>query len=307
MWGRPNFIVGSGTAKKLSATNPVPPDAMFNVHEEPTQDIQGGSPGEHYHITEAELDFLQAQMATPPVVYEPVCEDGEALFDDSGDILMHPVSYTQKAKIMLHKDSSDGNIHSVANWVVVDNLARDALVVVADDIGKFVWVTGDDAFYVLKDDSPMHWVSVGSAGSAGVFTPAFAVRRITSTFALGGSPAKLQFNSEELDNANCYDSATNHRFTPNVEGWYQIQWTVSISGSGSGNTFYSYIEKNGSIHAYGSGAWPANNVLGLTSGACLVFFDGLTDYIELFGASNNSSLVMNINSVFSGYLVKSTA
>lgn len=45
--------------KLLSVLVPVPPAALPNIHEEPTQSIQGGAVGDHYHVTAAELDNLQ--------------------------------------------------------------------------------------------------------------------------------------------------------------------------------------------------------------------------------------------------------
>lgn len=64
------------------------------VHEDPKQLIQGGSAGEHYHVTTAELARLQ-ELVNPGIpIYEPVTAAGEILFDNNGDVLMdHGGSY----------------------------------------------------------------------------------------------------------------------------------------------------------------------------------------------------------------------
>jgi hypothetical protein len=54
------------------------------MHEDPAQQIQGGSPGEHYHLTAAQV----AQTAQHKV-YEPVYINGEPVFvGDPLDILV---------------------------------------------------------------------------------------------------------------------------------------------------------------------------------------------------------------------------
>lgn len=71
----------------LSADNPVPPEALPNIHEEPTQDIQGGAAGEHYHVTAAEGEYL-TQQYNDPDIFEPIIVVGEIILDGNGDIVM---------------------------------------------------------------------------------------------------------------------------------------------------------------------------------------------------------------------------
>ena len=51
--------------------------------------------------------------------------------------------------------------------------------------------------------------------------PAFSAYRGTTSQSFSGSAwTKIQFNIENYDTANAYDNATNHRFTPQVAGYY---------------------------------------------------------------------------------------
>lgn len=97
----------------------------------------------------------------------------------------------------------------------------------------------------------------------------------TSTF------TKVAFNTEEFDTANCFDSTTNYRFTPNVSGYYQVNVTITASASASGR-FLVAIFKNGSLFKYG------NNIPNSSQGpncvaVALIYMNGSTDYIEVYG------------------------
>lgn len=75
----------------------------------------------------------------------------------------------------VHRDLTTDEIHYIQQWSVADNTARDALSVVATDVGKVCQVTGTAKFFILSDDSPMTWVEIGGSGGAGdVVGPASA-------------------------------------------------------------------------------------------------------------------------------------
>lgn len=124
-----------------------------------------------------------------------------------------------------------------------------------------------------------------ASGIAGT-GPAFSAYQSGSAQSItANTQTKIQINTEEFDTANCYDSTTNFRFTPNVAGYYQatgnVQWGTNAAGSSA--TIY----KNGSAYKQGSLSSGAT-----TSGAyvsALVYLNGSTDYIELYALSNLSN------------------
>lgn len=69
----------------LSGGNPVPPSALPIIHELVSQDIQGGAPGEHYHLTEAQHNTISSFRYEPAII---CCEE---LFDGNGEIVMMAV------------------------------------------------------------------------------------------------------------------------------------------------------------------------------------------------------------------------
>jgi hypothetical protein len=58
------------------------------IHEDPDQAIQGGSSGQHYHLTAAQHSYLAAVIANP-IYSEPVMTSaGEIVTAVGGDIVM---------------------------------------------------------------------------------------------------------------------------------------------------------------------------------------------------------------------------
>lgn len=114
--------------------------------------------------------------------------------------------------------------------------------------------------------------------------PAFKADRITSDQSVtSGAWTKVQLNGETFDTHACFDSATNYRFTPNVAGYYQISFTLDTGATSAGTTALSRVDKNGSPYLYGAYVTMPGSVEGISSGAGLVYMNGTTDYIELYG------------------------
>ena len=119
---------------------------------------------------------------------------------------------------------------------------------------------------------------------------------------------KVQLNTEIFDTANCFDSTTNYRFTPNVAGYYQFNVTVGASGTTSLAYNYIQIWKNGSsdsIAIYG----PYNNVSNYGVLSTLIYLNGTTDYVELYAQLNGTGTLTfvggsPIGTYMSGFLAR---
>lgn len=134
--------------------------------------------------------------------------------------------------------------------------------------------------------------------------PLFSATQTTGTQSLSANTwTKLQFAVENYDTANCYDNTTNYRFTPNVAGYYQINVAVEFNSStlsGAG------VFKNGSIY---KAAYASNpNVGASATVSCVVYCNGTTDYIEVWGYSNAAGTVLYGSAAngyeFSGFLAR---
>jgi hypothetical protein len=128
--------------------------------------------------------------------------------------------------------------------------------------------------------------------------PAFYAHMGSTQSVSNNSFTKLQVDTETYDTASAFDSTTNYRFTPQVAGYYQVNGRIAFSTAASGVAILS-VHKNGSEHLRGGQiALDANQFSGLTV-AGVVYLNGSTDYIELFGFQNSggSLTVANAGSV----------
>lgn len=139
--------------------------------------------------------------------------------------------------------------------------------------------------------------------------PAFSASMGNNQSITNGVWTKANFNTEAFDTANCYDPTTNYRFTPNVAGYYQVNTAVAIVAASNVTGFGIAVYKNGTPVQYFYRAANATN--GTTdaypSGSFLVYCNGSTDYLELYGygAGTSPSLIASsTQSCFQAYLVR---
>ena len=144
--------------------------------------------------------------------------------------------------------------------------------------------------------------------------PAFSAYRSGSTQLISTTTwTKVELNAENFDTANCFDSSTNYRFTPNVAGYYQINATINTNYSTLKRAMMAFY-KNGNTYLVptdldlGTAAGSSYNEI---SGSTLVYMNGSTDYLELYvylnGTNVGSTLGVYFGSSFtqfSGYLAR---
>jgi len=131
--------------------------------------------------------------------------------------------------------------------------------------------------------------------------PAFRVYQTTPTFVAQGVFTKLFFAFFDFDTNSNFTSS---RFTPSTAGYYLISGCVAfIPGSPS---ILCAIYKNGVEYSLGSGQ-PDN--LAIRSNICdVIYLNGSTDYVELFGyhlKAGGVSTSGNSQTYFSGCLIRS--
>jgi len=139
--------------------------------------------------------------------------------------------------------------------------------------------------------------------------PAFGVTRTGSNQSISNATAtKVQLNTEEFDTANCFDSTTNYRFTPNVAGYYQLNGAVALNAT-TMTIIVGFIYKNGSQFKRGTDIRTTLNVDSLVTVSALVYANGTTDYFELYAYINASSgspifVADSTSTYFNGSLVR---
>jgi len=114
--------------------------------------------------------------------------------------------------------------------------------------------------------------------------PAFSAYSSSQSLT-GGSLTKLACNTKDFDTNNCYDAITNYRFTPTVAGYYQMQGRIEVSTTNATLRLIPY--KNGAalLNALFS-TYPSN--FDTISAVYLVYCNGSTDYLEMYGQVGSS-------------------
>jgi len=114
---------------------------------------------------------------------------------------------------------------------------------------------------------------------------------------------KININTEEFDSNSNFDTST-YRFTPTVAGYYQINGCVRANTPN--NEAVAAIYKNGSVYKVGSNTIVNSGTSSITVVSSIVYFNGSTDYIELWcyvGATSTTS-GNSYSTYFNGSMVR---
>ena len=136
-------------------------------------------------------------------------------------------------------------------------------------------------FSYLKDTNSTEyysgsaWVALGGGATA---LPSFSAYANTNQSFSTATWTKVTLGTEEWDTNTNFASS---RFTPTVAGYYTISGRVDLSGFASASTGYVTIYKNGSLYKVLFSMQNAYNSSG-AGGTSTVYFNGSTDYVELY-------------------------
>ena len=100
---------------------------------------------------------------------------------------------------------------------------------------------------------------------------------------------KVALNVENFDTNSNYDNSTNYRFTPTVAGYYQINACVLVQqSSGTGTIALCQVRKNNTTVIQQEITCTYTSGLSCCASG-LVYLNGSTDYVELYGYTNAAS------------------
>jgi hypothetical protein len=139
--------------------------------------------------------------------------------------------------------------------------------------------------------------------------PAFsAYLSADQTGVASGTYTKINFDAENFDTNSNFASG---RFTPTVAGYYQVNTNTGFQFNASTSvTFSTRIYKNGSAYLFT--ASQSSNILNITlvqyNMSDLIYMNGTTDYLEIYGimvpSSGAGMLFGSGRTNFSGSLVR---
>jgi hypothetical protein len=143
-------------------------------------------------------------------------------------------------------------------------------------------------------------LAAGVAGNGPAFTAAGS-----STQTFGATTwTKIVFQTETYDTNGCYDNATNYRFTPTVAGYYQMNLSMSANDTGAGGVLlYTAFYKNG-VSFTGLSNRDDNGQPRNMSQSVIIYCNGSTDYIEVYGYISGGTFGTGSARYFSGAMVR---
>ena len=157
---------------------------------------------------------------------------------------------------------------------------------------------------VIVDGSNGVSFPVGATQGTGAGPAFYAYRNAAQTGITNTTMTKIQFNTKVFDTNTNYDAATNYRFTPTVAGYYQLNSSVSFEGSASIARYLITVYKNGTETSRGTDAVGTGNEASVST---ILYFNGSTDYAEIYGYVSGSGIQTSVNSYtvyFNGCLVR---
>lgn len=154
--------------------------------------------------------------------------------------------------------------------------------------------------YLLDANVTQAKLASGVAGNG----PAFYATASAATSVASSTYVKIGFNTITFDTASCFDT-TNNRFVPNVAGYYQVNAGIQYNGTSTTSGFALVsLAKNGSVYAGGQNLITAiQYAIPSTSG--LVYLNGTTDYVEVFGYQSQGSTQTMSGQFFQAALIRS--
>lgn len=180
--------------------------------------------------------------------------------------------------------------------------ATNNFVLKADNAGGVKLSRGNDG---ATTQDILSVASDGKVTLTNNIVPAFAVDKTTNQALSSGAVTLVTWQTELFDTNNNFAS---NRFTPTVAGYYQINCSLRCQATNMTNSALS-IRKNGALYINGTNnAFTTTSVSITHSVSSIVYLNGSTDYVEIYGAVVGTSPIFEYGADggngFSGCLVR---
>ena len=222
------------------------------------------------------------------------------------------ITSPQQGMVSFLKGTNSTEYYNGSTWVAIGGGGLSSPLTTKGDIWGYSTTNarvpvGTNGQVLTADSTAATGVAwATAAGSSG---PAFSAYRNYGTSGhqsvSNGVNTKVGLAAEYFDTDNCFDSTTNYRFTPNKAGYYQLNLTYSWNGATltrmTGDLFF-----NGSQNIRVTDVF--STAVGNGSGSVVKYFNGTTDYAEMYVYMTGTSLQLyagDAGCVFSGVWIRS--
>lgn len=123
---------------------------------------------------------------------------------------------------------------------------------------------------------------------------------------------KVQWDATPVLDTGSYWDSTNHRYTPQVAGWYMFSTAIRGAFAGIHEYIVIYITKNGTDQYYTQIQTDLDQFIGGTYAGPVVMhqMNGTTDYVEVEFFTDEATIIHDNASPnvswFNGYLIHAT-
>jgi len=161
---------------------------------------------------------------------------------------------------------------------------------------------------IKGNDTSTFGGNVDVTGNVITDAPAFHATNNGSVQSISNNTfTKLTLPAELFDTNSNFDSTTNYRFTPTVEGYYQFNSAIFFNNSATSGQVQIHVYKNGSSASFSGNAWNSIGHAWLSL-STLLYANGSTDYFEIYVYQNGGSTQNTTNSAtgvfFTGHLAR---
>jgi hypothetical protein len=135
--------------------------------------------------------------------------------------------------------------------------------------------------------------------------PAFSVSTPVNKTAANSTQTEITgYSTPAFDTASCFNVTTG-RFTPNVAGYYQFNWSADFgsNGIGAASVVSASLSKNGTTLWSGGVATSSSSFMAIGS-STVAYMNGTTDYASVFVFQNTGSTTSAFLARFAGALIR---